>query len=350
MKTALLSIVTILFIFTEINGDDVHKDNQTSGFFIEIFDESSSSTVLKKFICFEDVKNLPLESFLIKDKEGQADQTLLGANLCDLLEKTLNIHPAKITKISASAADGFNSVVFGELLSAIKTALFVYETKDDEDQTKKLDNLRLVYPELRNMYNVDSPEKMVFFTGKKQQPANRYGFYFTANKTISARIKNNKRSIPCLALDDIFSEFKLPREDFRVITTDGLLREYMANKIIANYVLQNHKQDKWKISGVNVPMGLKIRNVFFILIAGKGLFLKSLTKEEQSAWHNLFWNPVFREITDMEKLKINLIMNNGESVLSGLMEDFKEKQISLYRLFEMELKNYPDTEHIVLSW
>lgn len=350
MKTALLSIVTILFIFTEINGENVHKDNQTSGFFIEIFDESSSSTVLKKFISFEDVKNLPLESFLIKDKEGQADQTLLGANLSNLLEKTLNIPPAKITKISASAADGFNSVVFGELLSTIKTALFVYEIKDDKDQTKKLDNLRLVYPELRNMYNVDFLEKMVVFTGKKQNPVNRYEFYFTDSKTISARIKNNERSIPCLALADIFSELKLPREDFRVITTDGLLREYMANKITANYVLQNYKQDKWKIAGVNVPMGLKTRNVFFILIAGKGLFLKPLTKEEQSAWHNLFWNPVFREITDIENLKINLIMNNGESVLSGLMENFKEKQISLYRLFEMELKNYPDTEHIVLSW
>lgn len=320
------------------------------GFMVEIIGDSASNSSRNVFVSIDDIQRISLDSVATKGDTGRADPVWLGANLCKVWKELLGISCDRLTKVSISAPDGYMSVLSGELLSAINTALCAYRKKGDENFREKYGYIRLIYPELRKMYWVNEPEKMIVELGQTLSSANEYQFHFQQSRGKQALVRKDLKSKPYLVLDDVLSGLKLLRNGFHILTTDKLFREYTPSKSMCKMILQKETKGTWKIHGINVPSGLKTRRIFFMVSSNKGLFLKPLSEDEQILWQNLFWEPISRGIPAESDWSIELVLNDGKRIISDLTKSVRSGQISLYNLFEQELNTHSNIDHIVLKW
>jgi len=319
------------------------------GFWIEVYNNNSQNLISKTFINFGLLKNLPLDSALTSVKNEQATITWYGAILCELFE-TVDVSCEKIHKLSISAPDGYTSVLSGELLSSLKTAICAYKAQHDRKWSQDYGDMRLIFPDLRSMYWVNNPNKIVITIGENQSTLNQYQFYFLDNEKLSRLVKKDKNGNPCLVIDDLLFELNLPKNNFHVLTSDGLFREYPQNDINRYLQLQKQESVSWEINGINVPPGLKTREVFFISSGNKGIFLKDLTENEQQKWERIFWQPLFGGNNSLAGLRIELVLNDNRIIQSKLTNQFREGIISLYRLFEEQRKKFVDLKFFMINW
>ncbi len=341
-------LISIIFI-SQYHRAIPRTPDTLQGFWVEIYNESSQDTVSKILITFETIKNFPLDSALTTAKDEKTEKIWIGANLCELFKKVLNISCERVKKISVSAPDGYTSVLSGELLRIIRTAICAYRIKNQDEWPESYGYMRLIFPEVRGMYWVNGPDRIVITIGEKQYFFNQYEFYFFDCEKITNLIKKDLKSNPYLVIDDILFEFGMPQSDFDVITSDGLFREYPKNKINRFLLLQKQQSGTWKIDGNNVPHGLKTRQIFFLFVGNKGLFLKSLNKEEQNKWESVFWQPIVEKISSIPDLRTELVLNDGSRIMSNLTNKLKEGQISFYQLFEEERRKHATINYYIVK-
>ena len=282
-------------------------------------------------------------------KNEKTIQTWYGANLCELFE-TVDVLCENIQKLSISAPDGYTSVLTGELLSSLKTAICAYKVQHDNEWSEEYGDMRLIFPDLRSMYWVNNPNKMVITIGENQSTLNQYQFYFLDNEKLSCLVKKDKNMNPSLVINDLLFELNLPQNNFHVLTSDGLFREYPKNDINRYLQLQKQESGSWEINGINVPTGLKTREVFFISSGNKGILLKDLTENEQQKWERIFWQPLLGENNSLAGLRIELVLNDNRIIQSKLTNQFREGIISLYRLFEEDRKKFIDLKFFMINW
>ena len=349
MKRIIFLLFTCLTLNLQINTVLSQPADEKPGFWIEIIDDNSQNLISKTFIHFEKIKNLPLDSALTTVKNEKTTQTWYGANLCELFE-TVDVSCEKIQKLSISAYDGYTSVLSGELLSYLKTAICAYKVQQDNEWSEEYGDMRLIFPDLRSMYWVNNPNKIVITIGENQSTLNQYQFYFLDNEKLSCLVKKDKNGNPCLVIDDLLFELNLPQNNFHVLTSDGLFREYPKNDINRYLLLQKQESGSWEINGINVPPGLKTREVFFISSGNKGIFLKDLTENEQQKWERIFWQPLLGENNSLAGLRIELVLNDNRIIQSKLTNQFREGIISLYRLFEEDRKKFVDLKFFMINW
>lgn len=318
-------------------------------FWIEVYDKHSQAPVSKNFIGFEMIKSLPVDSALTKIKNEKTTRTWYGANLCKFLE-TINISCQKIQKLSISAPDGYTSVLSGELLSSLKTAICAYRVQNQTDWNENYGYMRLIFPELRSMYWVNNPNKMVITLGQDHQTVHHLQFYFVDNERLSQLIKKDLKGNPYFVIDDILVELNLPHNDFHVLTADGLYREYPKNEINRYLLLQRQESGNWEINGINVPHGLKTRQVFFLSSANKGIFLKQLTDDEQQQWEHIFWQPLLGENFSVKDLTIEIVLSDGSKNSLELTIKLSEKQFPLCQVLKNEQKRHLNIDYFVVSW
>jgi hypothetical protein len=142
------------------------------------------------FISYEMIRNLPVDSALTSVKNETVTRTWLGVNLCKLLE-TINISCEKIQNLSISAPDGYSSVLSGEPLSSLRTAICAYRVQNQKEWNEDYGYMRLIFPELRGMYWVNRPDKMVVIIGEDHQTLHHYQFYFLNNEQLSQLLKKD---------------------------------------------------------------------------------------------------------------------------------------------------------------
>lgn len=325
------------------------KENK--GLWIQVYDKNSQDPVSKNFISFETIKTLPVDSALTKIKNEKTTKTWFGANFCELLE-TINVSCQKIQKLSISAPDGYTSVLSGELLSSLKTAIYAYRAQNQTDWNENYGYMRLIFPDLRSMYWVNSPNKMVITLGQDHQTVHHLQFNFVDNARLSQLIKKDLKGNPYFVIDDLLVELNLPQNDFHVLTADGLYREYPENEINRYLILKlNQQQDgNWEINGINVPHGLKTRELFFLSSGNKGIFLKELTDDEQQKWENIFWQPFVGENFSVKDLIIEKVLSDRNKISLELTNKLSDKQLPLYQLFKNEQKRHQNIDYFVVSW
>jgi hypothetical protein len=347
------NIIIFLFIFLSFRSQIYRAMSQTpkgnKGLWIEVYDKHSQDPVSKNFISFETINNLPVDSALTKIKNEKTTRTWFGANLCELLE-TINISCEKIQKLSISAPDGYTSVLSGELLSSLRTAICAYQIQNQTDWNENYGYMRLVFPDLRNMYWVNSPNKMVITIGENEKFLHQFQFYFIDSEKLSKLIKKDLKENPYLAVNDLLIELNLPQNNFHVLTSDGLFREYPNNDINRYFVLQKQESGNWEINGISVPHGLKTREIFFLSSGNKGIFLKELTDYEQRKWEHIFWQPLVGENFSVKFLTIELVLSDGSKISLELTNKLSEKQFPLYQILKNEQKRHLNIDYFVVSW
>lgn len=350
MKKIILFLFIYLTSFLPTGTAISQTSNEKEGFWIEVYNNNSTIPISKNFISFAKIKTLPVDSASTMLKNQKTTRTWYGTNLCKLFESILNISHGKIQKLSISAADGYTSVLSGELLASLPTAICAYLAQNKIDWNENYGYMRLIVPELRNMYWVNSPEKMIITIGEDLNPLHQYQIYFVDNEKFHNLIKKDLKGNPYLVIGDILVDLNLAQQNFHILTTDGLYREYPPNEINRYLLLQKQQAGHWQINGVNVPDGLKTKNIFFLSSGNAGVFLKNLNNEDQQIWERLFWQPLQGGTFSAMDLKIELMLNDGSRIPSNLISKLSKNKFSLYNLLEKEWNEHRDINYFIVSW
>lgn len=351
-----MSKITIFFIIwflfsSYTNGQISQLSNRNvEGLWIEIHNEPFNDQVTRQFLSFETIKNDPIDTVLTEVKNEKTKRTWLGANLCELLNKRLNISCNKIISLSITAPDGYTSVLSGDLLFALRTAICAYRLQDQDQWNENYGYMRLIFPELRGMYWVNSPEKIVITIGDKESLYHQYQFYFVENKKFNALINSDLKNNSYFVVDDILVELNLAQNSFSVLTSDGLFREYPANDINRYFLLEKDENGYWQINGINLPSGLKMKQICFLSSGNKGIFLKNLNKQEKDIWERLFWKYFIGDTFSTQNFMLEIVFNNGKRMLSNSTDLFVEGKATIFEVFEKEWSQNVDIAYLKVSW
>lgn len=343
----LLILLMIILQGTHIQA--APNPQQSTGFSVETRDESAPDIEQEFFIDMASLHDLPIDTVSIKDSEGKPDREWIGINLCLILEKRLNIACRQIKKISITAPDGYVSVISGELISALETGLCAFRLKGETNWPKKYGYMRLLFPDLRAMYWVNSPSKMIIELGNVQQASAHYSFYFLENESFASLIKKDVKDNPYLATDDLLFNLDAARQSFRILTQDSLFREYGSNDINRRLVLQQESSGTWKMTGIAVPLGLKTRKIFLLATQKKAIFLKSLSAPEQEIFRKNYIQNILKNLPDADEIFIELVLRDGDRVTIQKLKPLDDAIQNLYRTIEQQRQIYKNIDHAVLN-
>jgi hypothetical protein len=275
---------------------------------------------------------------LLNNKEGKP-QLWIGAKLLSVLEEKAAINYNDISKLAATAPDGYNSVIYNELLLHLNTAILSYSLGNEGTWLKEYGNVRLIYPGLREMYFVNNPQKIIVYTN----PKDSYGEE-KSHQTLRLHFLDRKNELNGnveIPVEKILSHHNLSGRNFSVLTTDSLEREYLNNELSQKLVLKKEKNGTWKIGGSKVPVGLRTRNIFYLFSYDVGIFLKLLSKEEIILWENYLRS----SLSGTENFKIEIVKSNGERFLLENPDD-----IQIYKIIEKQLELFPDVDYVQLIY
>jgi hypothetical protein len=334
MNISFSFVLLTLLLFTG-KEHTMFTQKQPAGFSVEIFDPSGSQSSLQSFIDLEYIKSFPLDTISIKDKHGKL-QSWVGVSLFKIIKKKFRIDHSSISKLAATAPDGYNSVIAEGNKAEIKTAFVAYSLVEKKDWQKKYGMLRLIFPNIREMYYVSNPEKILLFKNKLAENDSFERIYFFHNSSLNAIITIDKNSIRTIRIKDIFSKLNTQSSNFSVLTSDGLEREYINNSLLDKLEIKEEKEGSWKISGAKVPLGLRTRKIFYLCLGNVGIFLKPLDNDEASLWEKHFYKqPGTAEIILLNGEKIPINFSGGSSI---------------YNFMNEQINQFPNADHMKLSW
>ncbi|HDP99060.1 MAG TPA: hypothetical protein ENN22_07755 [bacterium] len=342
-------LMCLMIILKGASSQDKSHAEQAAGFYVEIRTDSEPEMTMDAFIDITSIHDLPGESVSIKDSEGKPDRVWIGANLCLLLEKKLGLSCGLIKKISISAPDGYISVISGELLYALETGMCAYAIKGETKLPPKYGYMRLLFPQLRAMYWVNAPDKIIIELGKAQHTSEHHAFYFLENENFNRIIKKDLNGKPYIAMADILVNLDATRQPFRILTEDGLFREYGVHYINRRLVLQQEPSGAWKMTGIAVPLGLKTRNIFLITAQNKVLFLKPLSTAEQAVFNTSYFQNIMKNFPDHAEMTLEIVLRDGRRVPAQKIKPSIEFHQNLYRVIDQQRSNYANVDHIVLT-
>jgi len=350
MQRIIMCLLIIVFFFFQNHRAISKIPKEDKAISIEVLDVTSQKIIQQSYVTFETIQNFTVDSVFTPIKNKNTTRKWFGANLCKLLLKVSDVSCEQIHKLSISAPDGYTSVISGELLSSISTAICAYEAKNTEEWNDGYGYTRLIFPELRTMYWVNSPDRIVITVSETKDFPHHFQFNFIDTEKFSKLIKSDLKGNPYIVVDDILVELNDPHASFNILSTDGLYREYPKHAINRYLVLQKDKSETWNVNGINVPQGLKTKNIFFLSSNKKGIFLKPLDNDELATWENLFWQPIFNKISDKENLAFEFALNNGNTIRSTLNVKNISAQFSMYKFLEAEKRRYGNINHITINW
>jgi hypothetical protein len=241
------------------------------------------------------------------------------------------------------------SVISGELLSALETGICAFQIKGEAKWPAKYGYMRLLFPQLRAMYWVNSPSKMIIELGEAQQASERFEFYFMDSENFQSLIRKDLKGNPYIAIDDILINLDASQQSFRILTQDSLFREYGANDINRRLVLQQEPTGVWKMTGIAVPLGLKTRKIFLITAQNKALFLKPFSAAEQEIFYMNYLQNIVKNIPDPAEMALEIVLLDGRSVLVQKIIPSIEEAQNLYRTIEQQRTIYQNVDHVVLK-
>ena len=346
MNILLMCLMIILKGASYQDKSDIEK---SPGFYVEIRNDSEPGIIKEAFIDMASIRELPIDSVSIKDSEGKPDREWIGINLCLLLEKKLNLSCNQIKKISISAPDGYVSVISGELLSALETGICAFKIKGETKWPPKYGYMRLLFPQLRAMYWVNSPDRMIIELGEAQQASEHYAFYSWENENFNCLIKKDLKGNPYIAIADILVNLDSFQSPFRILTEDSLFREYGAHDINHRLVLQQEPSGAWKMTGIAVPLGLKTRKIFLLTVQNKVLFLKPLSVAEQEVFHTSYVQNIVKNFTDLSNMSLDIVLRDGKRVPAQTTKSSIEDGQNLYRAIDQQRKIHKNIDHVLLT-
>ncbi|MBD3290130.1 hypothetical protein GF337_15090 [candidate division KSB1 bacterium] len=288
----------------------------------------------------EKIKSMPLDSAVTDSGEEQPPRVWYGAALESVLAQFAGISIDRVRKISISAPDGYSSVIYGDLLAGLKSGLFAFRLKNKSNFVERYGNCRLIFPDLRSMYWVNNPVKMNVEVGSDSRTLNSVRLFFLNRSGLKSSVKIDYNYQPYVPVMTLLAKSGRPDSHFRLLSQDGLFREYSPHESNNRLLLKMQPDSSWNLTGVEVPGGLKTRNVFSLITEKTVIFLKDLTQQETRLWNERFLpeNQSDFELTFFDKL--NHIIRESARV----------ERANVYLRFSEIVKNNPNIEYAVLKW
>jgi len=331
-------IILALAFIMAIGFNELKPQDASTGFIIEVVDVDSASQVLRNNVTFDYIRSLKADTIVVIDKNGNS-VSWIGVSLLSVIKENTRINFDQISKLVTTAPDGYNSVISNELLPELKAAYLVYSMADENKWLKKYGQVRLIFANIREMYFVSNPEKIIVYTSSGQQTSGNIRFYFLGRGDLSGFKSVEDSSQTGIKIDNILSKLKLSGSNFTLLTADSLRREYFYNDITQQMELTIENGGTWKISGRKVPVGLKTRKIFYLQSDDIGVFLKSLSNEEIILWENFLKD----RLTADDDFNLEMILSNGKKLPVKQSEDS-----GLYKSIIDMLDQNPDALYVEL--
>jgi len=253
------------------------------GFILKVVDKTGSSSLNEKYISRSDLGSWTQMSVPARGKPENPLNVWTGVALCQVLKK-FNIPLERINRVSVSASDGYMAVLTGDLLEGLKSSFCATGIRGQAEFPAKYGYMRLIFPDLPAMYWVNEPVRVDVLLGKAKTTVKSCNLYFP----MSRAFKEVDWKAALISIADILYRVDEKIARFQVLAADGLLREYFYNKIV-KYMMLQKDGDRWEISGLNVPVGLRTKKVFFLMSGEKLIFLKQLSAQEKLLWTEKVW-------------------------------------------------------------
>lgn len=357
MKDAVLSLVSITMLGLLLSNSAVvaqEKSHADAGFWIQITltdrKDSLSVSASRQFIDGAQIKTLPLHSVPLPDHKTNAIINWEGVYLRDVVQKFLDIAWEKIDRLIIKAPDGYSSVVSNLRLKAAETALCAF-AKHHKDWPPKFGYLRIIFPDLHEMHWMNNPNEVELILKKEQEPKPTWKFVIFDSPAFQPIQANQvEEDFTGWSVNDILTTLDRRNRVFGVFTLDGQVREYLFDEIAQRMKLAPDSTGYWKIRGERIPIGFRLRTIFFLYSENIGVFTKSLTPEEQLLWQNLFASIHPPTNEGLPAQEIIVVLASGEKILSRYIEDYRAGRISLYQLMQLERDGRKDLVAIEASW
>lgn len=301
-------ILTLTFIMA-VSINELKSQDTSNGFLLEVVDMDSASQVLRNNVTVDYIRSAKADTIIIKDKKGNP-ASWIGVPLLSVIEEKAGINFDQISKLITTAPDGYNSVISNELLPELKYAYLVYGLADDKKWLKKYGQVRLIFANIREMYFVSKPEKVIVYKKSEKQNSGNIRFYFLGRGDLSGFKSVGDSPQVNIKIDDILSRLKLSGSNFTLLTADGLQREYFYNDITKQMELKIENEGTWKITGKKVPVGLRTRRIFYLQSGDVGVFLKSLSEEESILWENF----LHAQLPDNSDFKFEVVSAGDKTI------------------------------------
>jgi hypothetical protein len=268
-----------------ISFNELKAQETSTGFIVEVVDVDSASQVLRNNVTFDYIRSLEADTIKVKDKNNNP-VPWIGVPLLSVIEGKTGVNFDQISKLVTIAPDGYNSVISNKLLPELKAAYLVYGLVDDNKWLKKYGQVRLIFENVREMYFVSNPEKIIVYKSSGKQTSGNIRYYFLGRGDLSGFKSGEDSSQVSMKIDDVLSKLTLSGSNFTLLTVDSFQREYFYNDITQQMELKIENDGTWKITGKKVPVGLRTRKIFYLQSEDIGVFLKSLSDEEITLWEN----------------------------------------------------------------
>lgn len=302
-------IILILTFIMAIGLNELKSQDTSTGFILEVVDMDEASQVLRYNIAFDYIRYFEADTIVVKDKNGNP-VTWIGVPLLSVIEEKTGINFNQISKLITTAPDGYNSVISNELLPELKYAYLVYGLADENKWLKKYGQVRLIFKNVREMYFVSNPEKIIVYKRSEQQTSGNMRFYFLGRGNLSGFKSVEDSSKAGIKIDDILLKINLSGSNFTLLTADSLQREYFYNDITQKMELKIENEGTWKITGKKVPVGLRTCRIFYLQSDNIGVFLKSLSDEEIILWEDY----LHAQLPDNSDFQFEVVSNGDKKI------------------------------------
>ena len=333
------TLISILFLVTcSFFLGELSASSPRDGFLLRVEQGETGKKISEVFISAGDLRQLPSDTVISRSKPVTPLYTWIGPKLLTVFESE-KVPRQKIQKVTVSSSDGYMSVLTGDLLSGLDSALCALNIAEEHSFPENYGYMRLIYPGLRAMYWVNEPNKIVVTLGETAKQANRFTLYFMDNAKFQEKMHKGDE-LTYIAVSDLLRLANMRLTRFRVLARDELFREYAVNNVIRYMILREEKEGTWKIEGVNVPTGLKTKEIFFIAGEDSGIILKDLNEREKSLLdtHMLF------ALIKNESVEITL--GKSDAAVKKITPD--EQSLAAAILTMREKHN--NVSHITLKW
>jgi len=341
-----LAITVIIFSFPCLSQD---HSIENPGLWVTLVSpnqpDSLSYSESRTFVNFSQINALTIYTIQLPDTKTGEIIIWEGIYLKDVIRKLLDTEWDHIVQIIIKAPDGYSSVISGLGMEQAESALCTFSTQGKK-WLKKYGYMRIIFPDIHEMNWMNNPSELnVILKDFREQPRT-WRFLFLDAPVF--RIADNKTQTHSIV--EILKAMESTSQLFGVFTRDEQLRQYLFDEVAQRMILVPDSTGTWKIKGERVPIGFRLRRIYFLYSGDVGLFTKSLTPPEQLTWQKLFDTIHPLSSQGISASEINVVLTSGKTISSIYLEDYKEGKLSLYQLLEKEKDTQPDIVEIVVSW
>lgn len=340
-------------LFLKVPGYSQEAPLQKDGFWIHMLGSGQEDTLnltqSLHFVSLAQIKSLPICSVPLTDHKTQAIITWEGASLREVIRRIVAVDWDRIDRMIIKAPDGYSSVISGLRMRQAESALCAFSISG-KNWPAKFGSMRVIFPELHEMHWVNNPSEIQLMVTKQSETALTWRFLFFDSTAFQSLRDAVAEQLSGWTVNPVLTAMGASAKEFGIFTFDGHIREYLFDDIAQRMRLAPDSAGTWKIRGEGVPIGFRLRKIFFLFAGNVGLFTRSLSVEEQSLWQDLFaeLHPLLNR--GIPAREISLVLASGQKIPASNFRLYQAGEISLYQLLQRERDSRPDGVAMDVTW